>query len=991
MSVFCLNCRGLGDPRAVDNLRLVLRRNSPSLVFLSETKLSVAGMDSVKRKLGHLDGIAVDCRGRSGGVALLWEKSTKVSLLSCSSHHIDVAVQDVGGQESWRFTGIYGWAESANKSKTCELLADLHQHSNLPWLVGGDLNEVLYNFEKKGGGQKSQHILDLFRDTLEGCGLYDLGFTGYEFTWENRRGAGAVIEERLDGFCASTEWSALFPEAEVRHLDECFSDHLPIFLKLMGSRVRYRSGRKRFRFENMWIQEESCRQIIQRVWESPSSEDPWLRVEEKLEQCSAALSTWARDTFGEVQENIRGLVGRLQMERDILRRRAILKEIGAWRRKEEVFWAQRAKSEFLLHGDANTKWFHARAQMRRKNNTIVRLQKGDGSWAETADELQRLVVDYFSQLFSTVRPEHVEEVLSVVPNRVTEEMNDMLMQPYSDSEIYEALKMMGPTKSPGPDGFNALFFQQYWDIVGKEVLALVKDVLAGGRSPSHINHTNVVLIPKLKSPTQVSEFRPISLCNVVYKLITKVIASRLKKILPHIISDTQSAFIPGRLITDNVLIAYEVFHSMINQRRRNGTMAIKVDMSKAYDRVEWGFLRRVMLKLGFHSDWVQMVMGCVETATFSFVINGTAQGWVRASRGLRQGDPVSPYLFLFVTEGLIGLLRRAEVNSDITGHQICRGAPSISHLLFADDSLFFCKASIDQARAVRRVLSLYESASGQQVNAGKSSISFGRGIPRHRKEEIIQELEIREVLSHEKYLGLPTHVGKSRVRAFISLKDRVGQRLSGWSNKMISWAGREVLIKAVAQAVPIYAMSIFKLPKDFCSSLQAMINRFWWGHDPDKRKIHRVGSDRLCASKREGGLGFRHLESFNDAMLAKQVWRLIQNPDSLVARLLKSKYYPTSTIVDAALGVNPSFTWRSLHGVFWVIERGSRWIVGNGDNLFAWSSRWLPRPFSFLPIPWRHDIVRETRVADFIDKGAGCWKEQLVRHLFIPCDADQIL
>ena len=217
------------------------------------------------------------------------------------------------------------------------------------------------------------------------------------------------------------------------------------------------------------------------------------------------------------------------------------------------------------------------------------------------------------------------------------------------------------------------------------------------------------------------------------------------------------------------------------------------------------------------------------------------------------------------------------------------------------------------------------------------------------------------------------------------------QRLTGWTNKLISWAGRDVLIKAVAQAIPTYAMSIFKLPKDLCSSIQAMINRFWWGHDPDKRKIHWVGSARLCARKRDGGLGFRHLESFNDALLAKQVWRLIQSSDSLVSRLLKSKYYPNTTILNAALGANPSYAWRSLHGVLWVIEMGSRWIVGNGDSLKAWRSRWLPRPHSFLPIPWRQDIDMETSVADLIDKEVGCWKEQIVRHLFLPIDAEQIL
>jgi len=348
-------------------------------------------------------------------------------------------------------------------------------------------------------------------------------------------------------------------------------------------------------------------------------------------------------------------------------------------------------------------------------------------------------------------------------------------------------------------------------------------------------------------------------------------------------------------------------------------------------------------------------MTCVESVSFSFIINGQPQGYVQPSRGLRQGDPISPYLFILVTEGLIGLLQRAEANSLIKGHQVCRIAPPISHLLFADDSIFFCKASLEQGQVIMNVLQEYENATGQQVNLSKSSVTFGKGTSQLLKDQITQELQMREVAQQEKYLGLPMYMGRSKKGAFLALKDRIGRQLAGWMNRLVSWAGREVLIKAVAQAIPTYAMSIFKLPKDLCSSIQAMINWFWWSHDPQKRKIHWVGVDKLCDKKDEGGLGFRNMECFNDAMLAKQVWRLVQEGNSLVARVLKARYYLSSDIFSAGLGHNPSYTWRSLHGVRRVTEQGLRWIVGNGNNLKIWSERWIPRPTSFRPIwaPWR--------------------------------------
>jgi len=151
MSIFCLNCRGLGDPRAVKELRVALRRYSPTLIFLSETKRSMTEMSVIKNKLGDYDGIFVDCRGRAGGLALLWDKANSITLLSYSMHHIDIRVEELGSRSPWRFTGIYGWPEGGNKVLTCDLLRDLTGHYNLPWLVGGDFNEVLFNFEKRGG------------------------------------------------------------------------------------------------------------------------------------------------------------------------------------------------------------------------------------------------------------------------------------------------------------------------------------------------------------------------------------------------------------------------------------------------------------------------------------------------------------------------------------------------------------------------------------------------------------------------------------------------------------------------------------------------------------------------------------------------------------------------------------------------------------------------------------------------------------------------
>ena len=247
---------------------------------------------------------------------------------------------------------------------------------------------------------------------------------------------------------------------------------------------------------------------------------------------------------------------------------------------------------------------------------------------------------------------------------------------------------------------------------------------------SEVNSTYIVLIPKVKSPEKMSDFRPISLCNVIYKIISKVLANRLKQILPQIISPTQSAFVLGCLITDNVLVAYETFNTMHGRKTgKKGSLALKMDVSKAYDRVEWSFLKGIKVKLGFPDVWVDRVMCCVTTPSYSVLINGKTYGHITRSRGLRQGDSLSPYLFLLCTKGFISLLHNAEMEGQIQGVSICRRAPKITNLLFVDDSLIFCQATQNKVRVISKILQVYAGASGQCINLEKSSVYFSGNTP----------------------------------------------------------------------------------------------------------------------------------------------------------------------------------------------------------------------------------------------------------------------
>ena len=274
-----------------------------------------------------------------------------------------------------------------------------------------------------------------------------------------------------------------------------------------------------------------------------------------------------------------------------------------------------------------------------------------------------------------------------------------------------------------------------------------------------------------------TEFRPISCCNVLYKIISKTLANKLKPLLGDIISENQSAFILKRLISDNALIAFEIFHAMKRKwDGKDGSFALKLDMEKAYDRVEWCFLERVMYKKGFCDAWVSKIMYCLASVSFAFKINDKVTGFIIPSRGLRQGDPISPYLFLMVDDAFSALIKQAAQRNLIHGAKIRNGAPRFSHLFFADDSILFAKAIVRECSVITDVISKYERASGQSVNLDKTNVVFSKCMTNTRRQEIVDTLGVQEVQKHEKDMGHPTIIGRSKKVIFASLKERIWKK-----------------------------------------------------------------------------------------------------------------------------------------------------------------------------------------------------------------------
>ncbi|XP_074278676.1 uncharacterized protein LOC141602272 [Silene latifolia] len=946
----------------------------------------------MRRITSSLEGycsMEVDSVGRSGGLAFLWRKEFRVSLRSASMHYMDL---DIGeGAVMWRLTGFYGWPLVQDRYLSWQLLRILAEEDHSSWLCIGDFNEILFANEMKGG-TRAQWQMNNFREAVDVCGLCDLSYEGYEFTYDNGQGGVDNRQCRLDRAMKTEAWSEQFPYAKLFHLSREWSDHAPIMVKLDGRAVGGVEMGKQFRFEQIWVGEEGCEDTIRRVWEVDDGD-----VLETISRCAVELKKWKGVSIGKILRDLARKRKRLawlnENERSVANvkeRKRLMGEINLLLRQEEVFWRQRSRALWLREGDRNTKYFHRKARQRKKKNTIHQVVGRDGTVCVGREVVTVEAEGFFTELFKSAEPEQVEGLFDGVRGRVTPAMNENFRAAYREEEVVEALSQMHPLKAPGPDGMNALFYQTYWHIVGPSVTRMVLGVLNGGEFPCSINRTHIVLIPKKKAPVKLADYRPISLCNVLYKLISKVLANRLKLVLGMLVSENQSAFTPGRLISDNILVAFELFHYMKNSRSSGGHLALKLDMAKAYDRVEWGFLHKVLFAMGFDVAWVDNVMRCVRTVTYGVLVNGVPSRVVVPECGLRQGDPISPYLFILCAEVLSSLLRRECERGGIHGIRVAPQAPVVSHLFFADDSIIFVKANVREAKCVMGILQMYEKASGQLVSKEKTTVSFSKGTEERRRLAVEAVLGVRVVAEHDRYLGLPTVIGSSKQVLTRVVRDKLSNKLQGWRGMLFSRAGREVLIKAVAQSIPTYAMSVFRLPANFCDELRSMVSKFWWGSDNGKRKMSWVAWSTLCRSKARGGLGFRDFENFNRALLAKQAWRLGCEDGSLMGRVLKGKYFPTCSFMDAEIGINPSYTWRSILGAKEVMGLGIRRRVGSGMDVRVWTDPWVPGSRSRCVISPRADANIDMRVAELFVDGEQRWDEVKISELFLPFEAERI-
>ncbi|XP_056695811.1 uncharacterized protein [Spinacia oleracea] len=630
-------------------------------------------------------------------------------------------------------------------------------------------------------------------------------------------------------------------------------------------------------------------------------------------------------------------------------------------------WKKFYIKQWLTQGDRNSSFFHQRTKTIIARNTIFRLKNEVGLWESDPKDVSDILLTSFKQRFKSIQAPNRSIDLSFLPSFVSEQEQENLILPYSEEEIKNAFLDMNPDKSPGSDGFGPKFFQAYWPIVGKEVTSAIQGFFYHGKIPRFLNHTIIALIPKNDNPENPNHFRPISLCNTIYKAIAKLIVNRLSPILKNHMSPFQNAFTPERSIHDNLLIVQEVLNTFQKSNSKIGWCALKLDMEKAYDRIEWDFLWATLEAFGFPSQWIQWVKACVTSVSYSLKINGATTEHFSPSRGVRQGDPLSPYLFILCMEVFIFMLNLKTSNpKNGVRIKVAPGSPKIPCLLFADDSLLFCKATNSACQILRNTINDFCTLSGQLVNFHKSAIVFSKHVSNNRKDNT-NFFSMTKSMSLGRYLGIHFSAYKPTKRDFAAILQKNETRINAWHANYLSKAGRTILIQSNLEALPAYVCSSFLLPQKTCQNLDSAHRNFFWKQTFKSNSTPLISWDTICKPKSLGGLGLRRTRPLNKAFLAKLGWKILQDNNNLWTSIVRKKYLSNTSFFNCKPNPQQSQIWRDILKQRDILRKGIRWKIGNGKDINFWLDNWAMKKSLLTALNKSVDIVdTELMVADFI-------------------------
>ncbi|GJR12103.1 RNA-directed DNA polymerase, eukaryota [Tanacetum coccineum] len=810
----------------------------------------------------------------------------------------------------------------------------------------GDFNEVRSK-EERYGSIFNDHYASLFNSFISSGGLVEVPLGGCAFTWCHKSGNKM---SKLDRFLISEGLMGMCPNISAITLDRYLSDHRPILLR----EVCHDYGPIPFRVFHYWFEWEGFDELVKDTWSKSTITDnnAISKFMKKLKFLKEQIRLFVRakkESACMQRLNLKGmlteidlLIDEKKVDQVLLNKRSqVMNSLHDFGKLESMEIAQKAKIKWSIEGDENSKYFHGILNKKR-NQTAIRGILAEGVWIDDPNSVKNEFLSHFKEHFD--RPCSSRLILDMTyTNRLNLDQIDDLERNVTKEEIKRAVWDCGTDKSPDPEGFTFGFYRRYGDIIEKDIVDVVSYIFTEGMFSKCRNASFIALIPKMQDAKVVKDFRPISLIGSLYKIIAKILANCLVMGLGDLVSEVQSAFIANRQILDGPFILNELIQWCKSKKKQ--TMIFKIDFEKAYDSVRWDYLDDVLEKFGFGSKWRGWIHNCLHSSKGSILVNGSPTDEFHFRRGLKQGDPLSPFLFILVMESLHlsfqnvvdeGLFKGVSVGSSL----------QLSHLFYADDVIFIGQWSESNIITIVHALDCFHKASGLRMNLQKSKL-LGIAVEDEKVSRAAMKMGCCTLKTPFSYLGIKVGGMMTRLKSWDEIVAKLHSQLSKWKLKTLSIGGRLTLLKSVLGSTPIYYMSMFKVPSQVLKCLEDIRRQFFNGADPKEKKMSWVKWSRVLASKDKGGLGVSSFFALNRALLLKWVWRFRYDRNSLWTRFIKA-LYGNSGSIETPTKVAYSSTWLNIVTEFSMLKNQGMDLlsfmkkkVGDGQDTFFWEEVWM--------------------------------------------------
>nr|GEU52410.1 putative RNA-directed DNA polymerase, eukaryota, reverse transcriptase zinc-binding domain protein [Tanacetum cinerariifolium] len=753
--------------------------NKINFVAIQETKLESIDLFSIKELWGNLSFkfSFSPSVGYSEGILYVWDPACFVKEnATISDNFVAVRGTWVSSATKLMIVSIYAPQDLTEKRAFWDYISHIIDLWDGECISLGDFNKVRSE-QKRFGSNFNISGANAFNHFISSTGLIDLSLEGYLHTWAIK---SAKKMSKLDRFLISEGLLLVFPSLSALCLDRHLSDHRPIIMREVA--VDYRPSP--FRIYHSWFNKKGFDKLVKDSWSSTNTDDSKrLFVINKL--------------FDSGHSN----------EELVNERTSLLNELHNINKCLSLDMAQKVKVRWAVEGDENTKFFYGIVNMKR-SQLAIRGVLIDGDWIDKPCNVKNVFFNHFANRFASPSGPSIV-VDNIMFKQLTSEQVVDLECDITYDEIKRAVWDCGTNKSPGPDGFTFDFIRTFWNTINEDIVNAVWEFFNTSKFPSGCNSSFIALILKKQDVKFVKDFRSISLIGRFYKIIAKILANRLNMVISDLISDIQSAFVPNRQILDGPFILNEIISWCKSHKSK--VMIFKVDFEKAFDNVRWDYLDGILSNFGFGTKWRGWIQSFLSSARGSILVNGSPTLEFQFHKGLKQGDPLSPYLFILVMESL-HLSFNNILNAGIFKGIRIDDTLSLSHLFMP-----MMQFSLSKLMGV--------GVSNEEVNAAANIIGCAT------------------FSSPFTYLGVKVGMAFSRRKSWDEVIGKISAHFSKWKIKTISIGGRLTLIKSVLTSLPLYHMSLYKAPLGVLYDLETLHQKFFNGIDKNERKILFLSQD----------------------------------------------------------------------------------------------------------------------------------------------------